>query len=106
ANFIDVFGRRAYRRPLAAEEKTAYTSLYSDYAAGGYDDALRVIVQTMLQSPNFLYHVELAPPASTAGVLPLDPYELASRLSFFLTATTPDDTLLDAAAQGTLTDPA
>ena len=104
SHFIDVFGRRAYRRPLAADEKAAYAALYADYAAGGYDDALRVVVETMLQSPNFLYHVELAPPASTAGVLPLDPFELASRLSFFLAATAPDDALLDAAAQGTLAD--
>jgi hypothetical protein len=106
SQFIDVFGRRAYRRPLADEEKAAYTALYADYAAGGYDDAIRVVVETMLQSPNFLYHVELAPPASTAGVLPLDPFELASRLSFFLATTTPDDALLDAAAQGTLADEA
>ncbi len=106
SHFLDVFGRRAYRRPLADEEKAAYTALYSDYAAGGYDDAIRVVVETMLQSPNFLYHVELAPPASTAGVLTLDPFELASRLSFFLAATTPDDALLDAAAQGSLADAA
>ena len=106
AQFIDVFGRRAYRRPLAADEKAAYTALFADYAAGGYDDAILVVLETMHQSPNILYRVELAPPASTAGVLPLDPFELASRLSFFLATTTPDDTLLDAAAQGTLADEA
>ncbi|HEX4339420.1 MAG TPA: DUF1592 domain-containing protein [Polyangiaceae bacterium] len=52
----------------------------------------------MLSSPNFLYHVELQPPSPASdSVAPLDPYELASRLSFFLIGTTPDDALLDAA---------
>ncbi|HEX3596256.1 MAG TPA: DUF1592 domain-containing protein, partial [Polyangiaceae bacterium] len=97
--FIDAFGRRAYRRPLTDDEKSAYTSLYATYTNPGTPDGLRVLVQTMLSSPNFLYHVELQPPSPPAdAVVPLDPYELASRLSFFLVSTTPDDTLLDQAA--------
>jgi hypothetical protein len=98
-DFIARFGRRAYRRPLADDEKAVYHTLYSTYAKPGTTDGLRVVVQTMLASPNFLYHVELQPPAPSAdAVAPLDAYELASRLSFFLLNTTPDDALLDAAA--------
>ena len=98
AKFIDVFGRRVYRRPLGTDETSAYTALYATYAKPGAADGLRVVAQTMLSSPNFLYHVELQPPSpATDAVAPLDPYELAARLSFFLVSTTPDDTLLDSA---------
>jgi hypothetical protein len=109
ASFIDAFGRRAYRRPLATEEGASYQALYTAYVgSAGFADTLRIVVQTMLQSPSFLYHVELQPPAPGAdATVPLDAYELASRLSFFLASTTPDDALLDAAASGMLaTDPA
>jgi hypothetical protein len=103
--FIEAFGRRAYRRPLEAEETARYEELYGLFAGKGYPDALRVIAQTMLQSPSFLYRVELLPTAATSGAIePLDAYELASRLSFFLLSTTPDDELLDAAQSGELVD--
>jgi hypothetical protein len=103
AQFIEKFGLRTYRRPLTADEKGAYVSLYGDYKSNGYPDALRVIVQTMLQSPNFLYRVELQPiTPGSADNATLDAYELASRLSFFLLSTTPDDKLLAAAASGAL----
>jgi hypothetical protein len=105
AQFITEFGLRVYRRPLANEEVTAYTTLFTSYASGGYADALRVIVQTMLQSPFFLYRVELVPaaPAKGAALVDLDAYELATRLSFFLLRTTPDAALLGAAGAGKLT---
>jgi hypothetical protein len=104
--FIETFGKRAYRRPLVAEEAERYEELYTVFADQGYPDALRIIVQTMLQSPNYLYRVELMPSAATGGSIEsLDAYELASRLSFFLLSTTPDDTLLEAAGSGDLLDP-
>ncbi|HEY6878204.1 MAG TPA: DUF1592 domain-containing protein [Polyangiales bacterium] len=106
AQFIEKFGLRAYRRPLFDDEKATYVGLYGEYKATGYTSALRVIVQTMLQSPNFLYRVELSPLApGSAENVPLDAYELASRLSFFLLSTTPDDKLLAAAASGVLMTP-
>jgi Protein of unknown function (DUF1592)/Protein of unknown function (DUF1588)/Protein of unknown function (DUF1595)/Protein of unknown function (DUF1585)/Protein of unknown function (DUF1587) len=106
AQFVEKFGQRAYRRPLSVEEKAAYADLYGAYKGAGYPDALRVIVQTMLQSPNFLYRVELQPlTPGSADNAALDAYELASRLSFFLLSTTPDDTLLAAAASGELMTP-
>ena len=103
--FIEAFGRRAYRRPLESEEVDRYEELYGVFEGKGYPDVLRIIVQTMLQSPSFLYRVELLPTAATGEAIePLDGYELASRLSFFLLSTTPDDELLDAAQSGELTD--
>jgi len=103
-DFIARFGLRAYRRPLSDDEQSAYAALYDAYAARGYTEALRVIVQTMLQSPHFLYHVELSPasPDASATIAPLDAFEVASRLSFFLVGATPDDALLAAAADGSL----
>ncbi len=101
--FIADFGLRVYRRPLIDDEIAAYRTLYSSYASGGYADALRVIVQTMLQSPFFLYRVELVPAqVETATTVDLDAYELAARLSYFLLRTTPDDALLEAAGAGKL----
>jgi hypothetical protein len=102
-DFIEAFGKRAYRRPLSADEADRYEALYAVFAGQGYPDALRIIVQTMLQSPSFLYRVELLPSAAAGGSIePLDAYELASRLSFFLLSTTPDDALLEAASSGDL----
>ncbi|MDB4988609.1 MAG: hypothetical protein JWN04_3787 [Myxococcaceae bacterium] len=100
--FIATFGQRVYRRPLQDVETASYQTLYTTYKAGGYPSALRVIVQTMLQSPNFLYRVELVPLQAGAPITSLDAYELASRLSFFLISTTPDDALLAAASSGAL----
>lgn len=104
--FIATFGERVYRRPLSAEEESAYQTLRSEYLSLGYAQALRVIAQTMLQSPNFLYHVELEPtdPAD-AQVVPLDAYELAARLSYFLIGSTPDADLLEAARSGAVLTP-
>ncbi len=100
--FIQSFGQRAFRRPLAAEETARYKGLFTTYQAGGFAQGIRVVLQTMLQSPNFVYHLELTPAPSGVGVTPLNGYEVASRLSFALWHTMPDADLLAAAAAGTL----
>lgn len=100
--FIVSFGQRAFRRPLTAEETARYQQLFVDYEASGFASAVRLVLQTMLQSPNFLYHLELAPAPNGAAITPLSGYELASRLSFALWNTLPDADLLAAAAAGTL----
>lgn len=100
--FIQSFGRRTFRRPLAPEEAQRYRSLFEQHQARGFAEAIRLIVQTMLQSPNFVYHLELTPAPSGAGVTPLGGYEVAARLSFALWNTAPDLELLDAAAAGKL----
>ncbi|MEM9190837.1 MAG: DUF1588 domain-containing protein [Myxococcota bacterium] len=99
--FVQEMGRRVYRRPLTASETASYGNLVEQVR--GLDQGPRfvaqVLLQAMLQSPNFLYRVEM--PASTDGaIVEVDPYMLASRLSFFLWDSAPDDPLLDAAERG------
>ncbi len=102
--FVASFGRRALRRPLTDAEIETYASLAGDDAPA---DRVRLAISAILQSPYFLYHLELSLPDTGAGagdVVPLDSYELASRLSFFLWDSVPDDALLDAAQDGSLED--
>jgi hypothetical protein len=107
--FIEGFGARAFRRPLSADEKARYVALYTGAATttAAFADGIRIAIEALLQSPNFLYHVEAdaAPPVAGA-LVPLDSYQLAARLSFFLWNSVPDDKLMAAAAAGGLTDPA
>jgi len=96
-------GRRAYRRPLADDEVSSYQALYAE-AASRYDAAtgFELVLQTMLMSPHFLYRIELGVPEDGSDSQSLTAFELASRLSFFLFRTIPDDELLDAAEAGLL----
>ena len=100
--FIQSFGRRAFRRPLSMEELARYQALFDANQARGFAEGIRLVVQALLQSPNFLYHLEVTPAPSGVGVTPLGGYELASRLSFALWNSLPDAELLDAAAAGML----
>lgn len=106
--FVERFGSRAFRRPLTPDERDRYSRLFeagAELYPGGeaVSDGVRAVVETVLQSPKFLYRVELSEAAPLAdGTLPLDAYELATRLSYFLWNTTPDDALLSSAASGRL----
>jgi len=106
--FIADFGRRALRRPLEADEQQALHALYAEGRdTSGYQDGIRLVVQSLLQSPYFLYHVEMGETAGPDDLkAPLTQYEVASRLSFFLWDTMPDDALLDAADAAQLSTPA
>ena len=99
------FASRAWRRPLTKAEQADLGAFYraSRTAHGlGHDAAVRALVARVLMSPAFLYRVETVP----AGVeSALDGWELASRLSFFLWSSIPDDELRRAAAAGELRDP-
>ncbi len=102
ATFIRSFGRRMFRRPLTTAEEQKYQALFTSgpslVASGdAFADGVRLVIEAMLQSPNFVYRSELG----TDGA-PLSGYEMASKLSFLLRNTTPDDALLDAAAAGEL----
>lgn len=90
-------GRRLFRRPLTDEEAQRYTALLLGVGADAVDfrAGARFALVAMLQSPHFVYRSEHAPGT-------LDPYELASRLSYFLWNGPPDEVLLAAAADGTL----
>lgn len=89
------FGLRAFRRPLDDEEVDRLATLFD--AGGSFEVGARLVVQAMLQSPDFLYRPELGDEDGR-----LTGYETASRLSYFLWATMPDDELLRAAAEGEL----
>lgn len=109
--FVADFGRRAFRRPLKAEEHTRFVQLYSEVAAeSGHEAGLGSVIQAALLSPQFLYRIE-APLAESGGEAtesadiagpPLGPYELASRLSYFIWGSMPDDELLAHAESGDL----
>jgi len=105
--FVTEFGLKAYRRPLSAAETSGYLALYELGRAAGAANGFRLVVETMLQAPQFLYHSD----AGTAGTpqstaVTLTAYELASRLSYFLWNTMPDATLFARAADNTLNDDA
>lgn len=98
------FGRKVFRRPLTESEVAERMAAYADVAAlgGTWDEAMRGLLRSLLLAPQFIYRTE---PDTTNGPRPLDGFELASRLSYFLWASTPDDRLLDLAQTGQLTDP-
>lgn len=105
AAFIGALGRRVYRRPLDEAEQQRYQALFAvgpaAFASGDdFADGAQLILESMLQSPHFLYRTELE-----ADGQPLSGYEVAAKLSFLFRDTTPDDALLAAAATGELSTP-
>lgn len=105
-SFIESFGRRAWRRPLEEGEIQRCLALFargSELLGSGdeFRDGIEMIVGYLLQSPHFLYRVEWSSDVVDERI-PLSDYEIASKLSYALTNTMPDDVLLDAAEQGVL----
>jgi hypothetical protein len=99
------FAMRAFRRPVEAEEVERCLTLYDQSAAAGerFESSVRLALARVLVSPHFLFRVELDPPGAQAGGdYPLGEYELASRLSYFLWSSMPDDELFALAAAGQL----
>jgi hypothetical protein len=104
-DFLRRFGRRAWRRALTEAELQRYAALAQQAASELADPwaGLEYAVAGLLQSPSFLYRVEIGSPHPTDPNLRVfDGFELATRLSFFVWNTTPDDTLLTAAEAGRL----
>jgi hypothetical protein len=97
--FVGAFGRRAFRRPLSAEERARYVGVVT--GAGELSSGLREALQAMLISPNFLYRREVG---GADGRLGGD--EVATALSYTLWGTMPDQALFDAADAGALDSPA
>ncbi len=111
AEFVQAFGRRAYRRPLTAQEQTTYAQLHvagATLVASGdaFKDGVQVVIEAMLQSPKFLYRNELTQDQQPDGFLKLGGDEVAQRLSYMAWNTMPDEALFEAAASGKLNDPA
>jgi hypothetical protein len=92
------FGLRAFRRPLDAPEVRRYARLFA--RAPDFQEGARLVVEAMLQSPNFLFRLEDTPRPEWK------PYAAASRLSYALWDTMPDEHLMDAASRGQLSTPA
>lgn len=104
--FIKSFGAAAYRRALADTEIDALLAVYgAGVTDGTYADGIELTVRAILQSAGFLYLTELGDPGASGEAVTLTPNEMASSLSFLVTAGPPDQPLLDAAAAGALSTP-
>ena len=104
-SFLTRFGRRAFRRPLTTEELNRWVGVAENSARtlNDFYAGVEFAVAGIFQSPNLLFRVEVGEPDPTkSGRFRYTNYELATRLSFLLWNTAPDDTLLDAASAGTL----
>ncbi len=99
---------RAFRRPLSEEDIAERLAYYHDGRAsnGSFERGIEFGVAGILASPHFLYRAEEAPAGITAGAYRISDLELASRLSFFLWSTLPDDELRTVAARNELREPA
>jgi hypothetical protein len=102
--FVERFGRRAYRRPLSAAEVDRLARVY---AAGreqaSFEAGIELVIRAALQSPNFLYRVEYGMPARPhEKLVRLTQHEIAARLSYLIWSTMPDESLGAAADSGQL----
>ena len=106
---IGTLARRAYRRPVSENDLETLLTFYQKgrNEGGTFDSGIEAAIQLILASPEFLFRFEPDPPTLAAGaVYHISDLELASRLSFFLWSTGPDDQLLNLATLGKLKDPA
>ncbi len=99
---LERFLRKALRRPASTQDLDRYFALFTKARSDGasYEESFKVVCKAVLVSPRFLFRVEMDRPGE--GPQRLDDFELASRLSYFLWSTMPDEALLDAAASGRL----
>jgi mono/diheme cytochrome c family protein len=100
--------RRAFRRPVSTTETAALLDTYRrERTAGTFESGIEAVLRRVLASPSFVFRPEAEPAGAAPGIAyALNGSELASRLSFFLWSSIPDDELLRVAEQGTLTRPA
>lgn len=105
-NALVSFAQRAYRRPFSAGEKEELLDFYRRLRAEdglSHEEAIRDSVASVLMSPHFCFRFDLSLPGD--GIRPLDDYELANRLSYFLWSSMPDEELLSHASKGDLHEP-
>jgi uncharacterized protein DUF1592/uncharacterized protein DUF1588/uncharacterized protein DUF1595/uncharacterized protein DUF1585/uncharacterized protein DUF1587 len=108
--FLVDFGKRAYRRPLSDAELATYEALFAEgpTLVDGTDDfakGVKITLQAFLQSPHFLYRVESSAEIAADELIHLSGWEVATKLSYMLWNTMPDDILFDAAESGALGTP-
>ena len=103
--FAQWFITRAFRRPATPAELDRYVQVANaaEAATGKWDGGVQQLVKVVLCSPKFLFRVELDSLPRYPGAHPIDEYQLASRLSYFLWSTMPDEELLNLAAKNQLT---
>ena len=108
ARILTSLARRAYRRTVSSDDVQPLVSFYrAGRKEGNFDTGIEMALRAILVSPNFLFRIEREPKGAVAGtVSKLNDFELASRLSFFLWSSIPDDELLTLAEQGKLKNPA
>jgi hypothetical protein len=110
-SIISLLARRAFRRPVSDADLKPLVSFYAESRAGGdgFEPAIEKVLRRVLASPEFLFHMEAEPAAAAArgsAAYRISDIELASRLSFLLWSSIPDDRLLDLAEKGQLKQPA
>jgi mono/diheme cytochrome c family protein len=103
---LSTLAARAYRRPVTEDEtQTLLRFFRTGRADGDFDAGIQQGIERILAAPSFLFRIEREPAGATRGsVYRVGDLDLASRLSFFLWSSVPDDELRDAAARGTLSD--
>jgi hypothetical protein len=107
ASLVRDFGQRSQRRPLHTEEVDRYVSFFERQRKEiDFPAAVQLTAMAMLQSPTMLYRLELSPESGAGARVPLSSWEIASRLSYFLWETLPDEALFRAAKNGELSSPA
>lgn len=107
SNILSKMARRAYRRPVTTADVNTLLAFYDDgRKSGRFDDGIQFALERMLVDPDFLLRIHRDPPGGSKTPYKLSDIEIASRLSFFLWSTIPDDRLLDLAQRGELTKPA
>jgi hypothetical protein len=103
---VSQLATRAYRRPLNESDIEGLMSFYETGAAeGGFESGVRTALQAILASPHFVFRLEVAADDRGGGVRRLSDLALASRLSFFLWGTVPDEELVQVASEGRLSNP-
>jgi hypothetical protein len=106
AKFIDSVGPKAFRHPVDADTRAALVALFGSVNGKfGFNAGLQALVEEMMQSPYFLYHLELEEQAKGPGKVAVTGYSMASRLSYLIYASMPDDELFAQAAAGALSTP-
>jgi hypothetical protein len=104
---LSTLATRAYRRPVTDDDVRTLMGFYTAGRANDtFDAGIQRGLERILAAPSFLFRVEREPRPAPAAAYRLDDLDLASRLSFFLWGSVPDDDLLNAAIRGTLKDPA
>jgi hypothetical protein len=103
---LATLARRAYRRPVTGDDVAPLLAFYREGAATSFDAGIQLALKRLLVSPEFLFRIEQEPAGVAPGaVYPISDLALASRLSFFLWSSIPDEPLLAAAERGELHDP-